>query len=216
MIEIDVEIVLTEELLGTKSADPEVFATYIATKRLDKDKHPDPAADELANAEATADQAEESGTTVFHRVDGKPGIYDYQVRGFTKDACGALRQADGTLSKTLTAYKSKIDGLVFVFPRFLVAELPEGGKVGICERPLRAETPRGPRVALCRSETLPVGTKFKFKVRLLAKNLRPFLREWLDYGSLRGLGAWRNSSKGRFSYTTNPELPEKADPPPEE
>lgn len=24
--------------------------------------------------------------------------------------------------------------------------------------------------------------------------------EWLDYGKLRGLGQWRNSGKGRFTY----------------
>jgi len=24
--------------------------------------------------------------------------------------------------------------------------------------------------------------------------------EWLNYGALRGIGQWRNSGKGRFSY----------------
>lgn len=24
--------------------------------------------------------------------------------------------------------------------------------------------------------------------------------EWLEYGQLRGIGQWRNSGKGRFSY----------------
>lgn len=24
--------------------------------------------------------------------------------------------------------------------------------------------------------------------------------EWLDYGKLRGIGQWRNSGKGRFTY----------------
>ena len=27
------------------------------------------------------------------------------------------------------------------------------------------------------------------------------VREWLDYGILRGIGQWRNSGKGRFTYT---------------
>lgn len=26
------------------------------------------------------------------------------------------------------------------------------------------------------------------------------VREWLDYGMLRGLGQWRNSGKGRFTW----------------
>ena len=25
-------------------------------------------------------------------------------------------------------------------------------------------------------------------------------REWLDYGALRGIGQWRNSGKGRYTY----------------
>lgn len=31
------------------------------------------------------------------------------------------------------------------------------------------------------------------------------LLEWLDYGILRGLGQWRNSGKGRFSYVVTEE-----------
>lgn len=26
------------------------------------------------------------------------------------------------------------------------------------------------------------------------------IREWLDYGKLRGIGQWRNSGKGRFEW----------------
>ncbi len=35
------------------------------------------------------------------------------------------------------------------------------------------------------------------------------VREWLTYGRLRGLGQWRNSGKGRFTFE---ELDRQPDP----
>lgn len=188
-----VKITLKEEMLGTKAANPDVFADFIASK------HPTgtPAKDELDRAE----HREEAGTTVFHRDEhGNVGIYDYQIKGFFKDACGALRNADGTNSKTLKAYKTRIDGLIFVEPRFITMSLPEGAKPGVCERPLRAETMQGPRVSVCRSETVPAGTTFEVEIVSLNDDMLKLIEEWLDYGRLRGLGQWRNSGKGRFVW----------------
>lgn len=187
-----VRITLIEEMLGTKAANPDVFADFIASK------HPKgtPAKDELDRAE----NREEAGTTVFHRDAGRVGIYDYQIKGFFKDACGALRRADGTKSKEFKAYKTQIDGLVFPSPRFILANLPEGGSVGVCERPLRAETAQGPRVSVCRSETIPAGSTFDVDIDSLSDAVLPLIREWLNYGRLRGLGQWRNSGKGRFTW----------------
>lgn len=188
-----IRITLIEEMLGTKAANADVFADYIASK------HPTgtPQRDELERAE----HVEEAGTTVFHRdANGAPGVYDYQIKGFFKDACGALRNADGTRSSKLKAYKTRIDGLVFVEPRFILLKLPEAGLAGICERPLRAETMRGPRVSLCRSETMPAGTVLECGIECLQDDLLPIIKEWLDYGRLRGLGQWRNSGKGRFKW----------------
>jgi len=186
---------LTEEMLGTKAANPDVFADFIASK------HPSgtPAKDELDNAE----HREEAGTTVFHAQDGVIGIYDYQIKGFFKDACGAMnrfdKEARNGLEK-LTAYKTKIDGCIFVTPRFIPITLPPGSAVGICERPLRAETAQGPRVSVCRSQTAPVGSMMEFEVQVLSKELLPYVEAWFGYGKLRGLGQWRNSGKGRFDW----------------
>lgn len=203
-MKLNVTLTMTEEMLGTKAANPDVFADFIASK------HPSgtPQRDELDKAE----HREEAGTTVFHRDDGKPGIYDYQIKGFFKDACGALRNADDTQAKQLTAYKSKIDGLIFVEPRFIRFENGEdasqGVKVGVCERPLRADTAQGPRVSVCRSETVPAGTRIRFSVVCLATTFgkgedkiqaEALIEELFRYGQLRGLGAWRNSGKGRFT-----------------
>lgn len=198
-----VTVTLTEEMLGTKPEDLDVFTEYLG------DKHPSgqTPADERANAkEAAEDDAEEESQrvapTLFHREDGKPGIYDYQIKGFFKDACGAINRMDkeyrDNLEK-LTAYKTKIDGCVFVYPRFIAFNL--NGKVGECVRPLRTPTPKGERVAIVRSESVPAGTTFAFEVEVLAKDLQPYVKLWLGYGVRRGVGQWRNSGKGRFTCT---------------
>lgn len=194
MKKLQVILTFTEQMLGTKPANKDVFATYVASK------HPEGTLqrDELDNAE----NIEEAGTTVFHRdADGKPALYDYQVKGFFKDACGGLRRVTDSTSSKLKAYKSVIDSCIFVGPRLLKLELPEGSDVGICERPLRAETMQGPRVALARSESVPAGTVMRFEITVLQDSLMDVVKEWLDYGSLRGIGQWRNSGCGRFSYT---------------
>jgi len=58
---------------------------------------------------------------------------------------------------------------------------------------------QGERIALARSETCPAGTQMWFTVTCLW-DYEKLLTEWLDYGRLRGLGQWRNSGKGRFTY----------------
>jgi hypothetical protein len=190
---IKVRIEFTEEMLGTKAANVDVFADYIASKCPDDDAR----REELE----TAEHIEEAGTSVFHRDEaGAPMLWDYQVKGFFKDACGSLRRPEGTKSNALKAYKSIIDGCVFVFPRKITLVIPEGGEVGVCERPLRASGPTGERVALCRSETVPAGTYMDIEIRLLMPSLMGVVKEWLDYGNLRGMGQWRNSGKGRFEW----------------
>ena len=190
-----IKLQFSEELLATKPANHDVFADFIASKAPDDDAR----RQELE----TAEHREGAGTTVFHCENGTPVIWDYQIKGFFKDAIGALNRADkehrGGLEK-LTAYKTKIDGCVFVSPRIIPLIMPEGKAVGICERPLRADTAQGPRVSVCRSETVPVGTTVQFELTILSKDLLRWVQVALDYGRLRGLGQWRNSGKGRFSW----------------
>ena len=111
-----------------------------------------------------------------------------------------LRRADEGRSKKLKAYKKEIDGLVFVNPRKIPLEIPEGKQMGRCQRPLRAQTAQGERVALSDSETVPAGTTQHFDVVLLKEEHAPLIVEWLEYGYLHGTGQWRNSGKGRFVY----------------
>ena len=186
-------LTFAEECLGTKADNPDVFADFIASK------HPDgtPAKDELDSAE----HRESAGTTVFHRDEqGRPILWNYQIKGFFKDACSMMRRATDSKSSDLKAYKSVIDGCIFVKERKIHMVLPDGQQVGIRERPIRCETAQGPRVSLIRSETVPPGTTLCITIQVLQDGLVPYIREWLDYWALRGIGQWRNSGTGTFTW----------------
>jgi hypothetical protein len=196
MLTRKIRITLTEEMLGTASANPDLYRDFIASNR--------PEGADPAEAEALPPVEDElaKAMTVFTRLGNSPCLWDYQIKGFFKDACGVLARVNGeknaTESSKLKAYRKVIDGLVFVTPRQIKLNLPEGSKVGVCERPLRAQTAQGERVALARSETVPAGTWFEVEINLLDDKHNRILDEWLEYGKLRGLGQWRNSGKGRF------------------
>lgn len=193
MKEIKAKITFTEELLGTASSDPEVHKTYIASKAPNA-----PKLEEEVEALGVDNIAEKSMTIFPRDKDGNPILWDYQIKGFFKDSCSALRKVTGTVSSKIKAYKKEIDGLIFVFPREIKLNL--NGEIGICERPLRAQTAQGERVALASSETVPAGSSAKITIRCLSDAHEKAVREWLDYGQLKGLGQWRNSGKGRFSW----------------
>lgn len=191
-----IKLTLIEELLGTASADPEIHKEFIASKA------PNAPNREEEVAAIGVDAAEHKAMTVFPKEDGKPFLWDYQIKGFFKDACGMLSRLAGTGSNKLKAYRKVIDGLVFPQPRKIFLTLPDGQVLGGCQRPLRAQTAQGERIALASSETAPAGTTLEFDVKLLDEGLEATVKEWLDYGELRGLGQWRGSGKGRFTWAT--------------
>ena len=191
----EVSITLLEPILGTVPKSREIYADHIQSKAADLgDKQ---AAEELDTVEHT----EEKGWTGFHQNDNGPILYDYVIKGFFKDACGMLRRASDTRSSKVTAYKKVIDGLVFVTPRQIPLELPDGAEIGVLERPLRGQTAQGERVTLVRSDTCPPGTKIHFTLLVMGSVPKTLLEEWLDYGAFRGLGQWRNAGYGKFEYT---------------
>ena len=202
MITYHVELEFTQPVLGTANADPEIHERFIASKAPD-------ARSLREEVEALGvDELTERGTTVFPRTgDGTPFLWDYQLKGFFKDACGFCRKMDGSVSSKLVAYKSNIDGLLFVTPRNVRLRMPEGSEVRVMQRPLRAETAQGPRVALAASEMLDAGTCCEFDVTLGAKTVGTKVKvdfgrcllEWLSYGRLRGIGQWRNGGWGQFA-----------------
>ena len=192
MKEMKVRLTFTEELLGTASADPEIHRRFIASNA------PDAPTREEEVAAIGVDEAVERAMTVFPRTDdGRPMLYDYQIKGFFKNAAKAYNYID---KKTLPAYKTKIDNLVFVRERKIPLEFPEGKGLGDCQRPLRAQTAQGERVALANSESAPAGTEIEFTIMVMDDALMKNVVDWLNYGELNGIGQWHNSGKGRFKW----------------
>ena len=193
MTELKVRITFIEEVLGTASANPEIHEEFIASKA------PDAKSTEEEVAAIGVEEYVEKSMTVFPRnSEGRPIIYDYQVRGNFKESCGFLRKVKGSLSSKIKAYKKEIDGLVFVTPRMIPIEFE--GEIGNCQRPLRGQTAQGERIALANSETIPAGATAEFTVHCLVDEDIALVKEWLDYGRWHGLGQWRNSGKGAYTY----------------
>ena len=191
--EMRVRLTFLEEVLGTSPNNPDICREYIAAN------NPDPTQIEEEVEAISTEEAIEKSMTVFPRTeDGKPFIYDYQIKGFFKDACGMLKRVTGTKSSKIKAYKKEIDGLIFVAERQIPFEFD--GEMGECQRPLRASTPQGERVALAHSETIPAGATVEFTIQYMLDSHKAVIEEWLDYGVFRGLGQWRNASKGKFVH----------------
>lgn len=183
-----VKLTFTEPILGTVPMDKEVYKAYIQSLSTDEMEV------------ETVENREERGWTGFHKEDEQPFLFDYVIKGFFKDACGLLRRASDTKSAKLRAHKKVIDGLVFIVERRLLFTLPPDEDIGVLERPLRAATAQGERITLARSDTCPAGTTLEFTLAILGGVSEVLLKEWLDYGALRGIGQWRNASYGRFTY----------------
>lgn len=193
MKEMKIKLTLTEEALGMMPVDGEIYENFIAAKAPEQ-----ALADEEIEAADTALVADK-GRTVFPQDDkGNPFFWDYQIRGFFKDAIGMLRRIPGYKCAKLKNYKKVVDGLLFVNERRIPIHL--SGPMGDCQRPLRAETMQGPRVTLACSETVPAGSWCELTIKMLDESLEDVVRECLDYGQLRGLAQWRNSGKGRFTW----------------
>lgn len=199
---LKVKVITIDEMLGTASANPEIHEEYIASKA------PDAMSREEEVAAIGAEGVFEKGMTVFPRDDaGNPIAWDYQWKGFFKDACSALKKVPGSECGKIKAYKKEIDGLVFVEPRQI--PIRNAGKIYICQRPLRGQTAQGERIALASSESISAGAVMEFQIRLLLPDHEKAIKEMLDYGQLRGFGQWRNSGKGRFIYEILEETDEK-------
>ena len=97
-----------------------------------------------------------------------------------------------------SAYKKEIDKLIFPEPRCI--PFLDYDAVGVCQRPLRAQTPQGERVSLAMSEEIPAGASIEFEIVCLHEDHEKAVREWLDYGKYSGIGQWRNSGRGRFTW----------------
>lgn len=187
-----VKLTLTEKMLGTVPKDPEVYSSYIETKKPD---------DKKDQEFLTVEKTEEKGWTGFHRNDDGLFIYDYMIRGFLKNAGNNLKDEIG-----IKALKSKVDNFLFVFPREIPILKSDDVTLvepdGNTQRPLRAMTAQGPRVSVAKSDHIHTGRVIKCEFHVLKPKLFPLkvLKEILEYGKYCGLGQFRNGSYGRFDY----------------
>ena len=204
MEKLKVRLTFTESILGTSPANDKVYRDFIGSKA------PDAAKLEDEVAALGAEEVAANGMTIFPRMaDGTPILWDYQLKGFFKDSCQMLARLTGkdetgkkkkavNESGKITAYKKVIDGLIFVYPRQIPIRFD--GEMGVCERPLRAQTAQGERIALASSEEIPAGASIECEIICLDAAHVDAVKEWLDYGLLRGIGQWRNSGHGRFVW----------------
>jgi hypothetical protein len=193
-----IRVTFTEEVLGTASANPAVHEEFIASKSADADR----VKEELESL--PADDLIQKAVTVFPKdADGQPILWDYQVKGFIKEAFGLLLELSdkevkvGKTKLSKFTHKRLVDNYVFVSPRRLRLS---NGTGPISTRPLRADTMKGERVSLASSETVPVGTSFECEIKTLAPALEDMIRQCLDYGAMKGIGQWRGAGKGRFTW----------------
>lgn len=197
MKEIKVRITFTEDCLGTASADPKIHDNFIASNAPDA-----PSREEEIEAVGVEEVVEKAKTIFPKDKDGNPFFWDYQIKGFFKGSCSDLQRCKGEdfakATCKIKAYKKVIDGVVFVFPRKIPIML--AGPIGDLQRPLRAQTAKGERISLANSETIPAGSSIEFTIKSLSDEYVPAIKEWLDYGALKGIGQWRNAGYGRFTY----------------
>lgn len=188
-----VKLTFTENILGTMPTNETIYRDFIGSKA------PDASTIEDEVAAVGADAVAEKGMTVFPKTaDGVPFLYDYQIKGFMKDTCGGLRKVKGTESEKIKSYKKVIDKLIFPSPRRILFE--NYSAIDTCQRPLRAQTMQGERVSLACSDEIPAGASITFDIELFDDAHEKAVVEWLNYGKYSGIGQWRNSGKGRFTW----------------
>lgn len=152
--------------------------------------------------EMLPDKVEEKGRTVFHKnSDGNPVILNHQIKGGLKHAGNVQNGVIiGENGKPIKNLKSKVEDLVFVFPRSM--PLYYNGEIALNERYLRAMTMQGPRTAKVSSEELPEGTWFECEIHIIAgKDITPHVvEELLKYLFYMGFLQWRNAGYGSVQY----------------
>lgn len=188
-----VKITFQEPILGSQSTG-QIASEYIA-KRAGFGEMPEEEIETLPDAL-------DKGTTVFHKdAQGRPILFDYQIKGFLKNA-GKVNNGRLSCDPKMKNLRAKVQDYVFIEPRRIPIHLASDDEViEFLERPLRAETPMGPRVALARSEMIGAGAWVEFGMTVCGDLItEDILRELLDYGYHQGIGQWRNAGWGSFIY----------------
>lgn len=206
-----VRITFLEDVLGSWPADEALFTRYVNSKA------PSPWL-QAEERDTLPERTQETGLTVFPQDEVGVFFYNFHVKGFLKEAaatCNHLlfkrkrkNKQTGEVEEVagLWAIRSKVDNYVFVKPRRIY--FVRNGRVvkepdDIFERPLRGETLKGPRVSLVASERVKAPTEMEFVVEVIENKegiTLDVIRKFLDYGSYKGLGQWRNGGWGSFEW----------------
>lgn len=239
----NIEVEYLREALGVSPSVKELYAEYIASKSPD-------AMTKAEEIEAIGEEAMfAKGTSIYHRtraawdpeqlrfralkpgatppgdqevVDGAPFVYDYQWRGFFKEAFSFMQRSskneggNSNVKFNLTNHKKIVDGEVFVHPRKICLNIPEtsvdvdgitevesfneDGTLKTLQRSLRTSGPSGERVAIASSEMVPKGTSMKLTISVTDKRLWGAVESALNYGLYHGFSGWRNSGLGIFRW----------------
>lgn len=205
-----VRLTFIDSILGGEPGDAALHETYIQGQ-IPEDQYDPETLKAIKEEEIQAlMEGDQKGKTVFYRnKDGEPCLKNNHIKGFFKSACAALKSDKDNLSSKMTSYKKEIDTKIFVFAdandksnRFI--PIQGYGEIKSCQRPLRAQTMQGERVAIADSEEIGEGAYIEFDVVMLKHDKKPIgrelIEEWLDFGLLNGLGQWRNSGHGAFTY----------------
>jgi hypothetical protein len=172
---------------------------------------------------------EMQSSSVFYRdphSNNRPCIINYQAKGNGKANSAALRHAQNSgiaearkegkkIVKSIGdvawmgSARARADMALHYFPRVIPlmwgdVNNPEPvTPVRKTERPLRAMDNNGiERVALARSEYVPAGTWCEFCIGVTKGQIFTLnhVLQILDMGFVNGIGQWRNSGHGQFTY----------------
>lgn len=191
-VRYNVTFELLEPLLGTIAKDPAVYEAYQRSQQSGEDEQV--VVNEDGDEVKEEKKPDTTGWTTFYTDDeGRPVMFDYQVKGFLKEAGNTLKK-----QVEVANLRHHIDNDVFIYPRRMVlAEKVDD----VLERPLRAMTAQGPRVTVVRSDVInpPRNWTWELKVLKGSKVTHSVLETCCEYGELKGLGQWRNGGYGRVS-----------------
>ena len=203
-------------LLGSQPANPEIRSQFIASKIAERAEIEGDTVDKNArgaeeNSMLPADMDKRNLTVFLRDKQYNICICDYVIKGFLKEALGALKSQIG-----IANCATKIDNYVLVEPAYL--HIKKNGEAldnpdGALERPPRAMTMQGPRVCVTASEKVDAGWELEFDLTLLENPATPKSRALtfdvidaaMEYGSFKGLGQWRNAQNGRFTFEADDE-----------
>lgn len=197
-----IKVTFKEHLLGTLAGKKDVATDFIASK-CKAGLQPDE-----VEVIQNIDENLTNGSTIFPRDEKGPFIWDYQWKGFFKEATESVFVRSGEFTKeqlkkddlTLYMYKKTIDKQLFIKPRKIYLTLPTGCEMTFVERPLRGQTMQGERICLARSEAAPAGTTCVFEIVWFKACLKNVVERCLEYGQYSGMLQWRNSGAGSFTW----------------